>query len=94
MRERNPQLDARVDALQARIKRLRRWVLLLVAASFAIGVPATFLWGKGGYVMFGDAERTSMSVVLLGLAAGACAILAAVLALRIVHLGESLPRGR
>lgn len=93
MRERNPQVDARVDALQARIRRLRRWVLLLVVASVAIGVPATFLWGKGGYTMFGDAERASKTVVLLGLVAGVCAIAAAILALRITRLGDTLPRG-
>jgi len=94
MRTQNSQLQARADEVHARIRRLRRWVMLLVAASVAIGVPATFLWGKGGYEMFGDSERTSTAVVLLGLGAGACAILAAVLSLRIVRLSDSLPRSR
>jgi hypothetical protein len=93
MRSRSPQLDARVGAVQARIKRLRRWVWVLVTASLVVAVPATFLWGKGGYAMFGDSQRTSLTVVLLGLGAGACAIVAAVLALRIVRLSDSLPRG-
>jgi purine-cytosine permease-like protein len=94
MRTKNSELQACADELHARIQRLRRWVMLLVATSLAIGVPATFLWGKGGYAMFGDSERTSKTVVLLGLGAGACAIVAALLALRIVRLSDSLPRGR
>lgn len=68
--------------------------MLLVATGLAIGLPATFLWGKGGYAMFGNSERTSTAVILLGLGAGACFILAALLALRIVRLSDSLPRGR
>lgn len=94
MRRQNPQLGARSDELRARIRRLRRWVALLIAASFAVGVPATFLWGKGGYAMFGDSQRTSTAVILLGLGAGASAIGAALLALRIGRLGDQLPRSR
>lgn len=94
MRTKNPELQARADELHARIQRLRRWVMLLVATGLAIGLPATFLWGKGGYAMFGDAQRTSTAVILLGLGAGGCAILAAFLALRIVRLSDALPRGR
>ena len=94
MRTKNSELQARADELHARIRRLRRWVVLLVATSLAVGVPATFLWGKGGYAMFGDAQRTSTAVILLGLGAGAGAVLAAILALRIVRLSDSLPRGR
>lgn len=93
MHSTTPQSEARTAALHARIRRLRRTSLLLLAISACVGVPATFLWGKGGYAMFGDAERTSKSVVLLGLGAGACALLAAFLALRVSRLSDQLPRG-
>lgn len=94
MRTKNSELQARADELHARMQRLRRWVMLLVATGLAIGLPATFLWGKGGYAMFGNSERTSTAVIVLGLGGGGCAILAAFLALRIVRLSDALPRGR
>lgn len=94
MRPTHSHSDARTAELHQRIRRLRRASLLLVAISCTIGLPAIFLWGKGGYSMLGDAERTSKFVVLLSMAAGACGIAAALLALRVNRLSDQLPRRR
>lgn len=80
--------------LESRIRRLRRVSLALLAITCTVGLPATFLWGKGGYSMFGNPERTSKFVILLSMGAGACGIVAALLALRATQLSDRLPRGR
>ncbi|MCY3004205.1 MAG: hypothetical protein NTV21_20610 [Planctomycetota bacterium] len=87
-------MDEHATQLKSRIRRLRLASLLLLAIAFCAGVPLVFLWGRGGHAMFEDSGRTSTFLILLGLAAGACGIAAALLALRVNRLSDQLPRER
>lgn len=87
-------MDEHAPQLESRIRRLRRASLALFALAFCAGGPLVFLWGKGGHAMFGNAERASTSVLLIGLAAGVGGIAAALLALRANRLSDQLPRRR